>query len=286
MTPLIPSRGRRSLRTLLPWLAGLLSAGLLQAFPPAPHHEVYGLVRDERGNPLDQAKASVFLEMAGSVVATGAIRPVAGVDGNYRLAIPLDSGLTAQRYRPTALLPQVPFRLRVRLGNVTYLPIHLNGASALLTRPGERTRVDLTLGEDADGDGLPDAWERALIAARGGRGTLADIRPSGDDDADGMTNLQEYLAGTYAFDPQDGFALAILGVVEGRSELEFTAIRGRTYTVQASTDLQDWKTVPFRVGAGADQESLLSNDVRPVRVTVGPAAEGGAAPRFFKVMVH
>lgn len=286
MTSLTSPRGRRLFRSLAPWLAGLLCAGLVQAFPPAPHHEVYGLVRDERGNPLDQARASVYLELGGAVVASGSIRAVAGVDGNYRLAIPLDSGLTAQRYRPTALLPQVPFRLRVRIGTVTYLPIHLTGASTLLTQPGTRTRVDLTLGEDADGDGLPDAWERALLAARGGRGTLADIRPGGDDDADGMTNLQEYLAGTYAFDPQDGFAVSILGVAEGRSELEFTAIRGRTYTVEASADLSDWRTVPFRVGAGADQESYLSNDVRPVRVTVGPAADGEAVPRFFKVIVH
>lgn len=286
MTPLTHSRALPPLRTLVRLLAGLALTGLLQAFPPAPHHEVYGLVRDERGNPLNQAKASVFLELGGSVIAAGAIRIEAGVDGNYRLAIPLDSGLTAQRYRPTALLPQVPFRLRVRIGNVTYLPIQLSGAGDLLTRPGARTRVDLTLGEDADGDGLPDAWERALLAARGGRGTLADVRPGGDDDGDGMSNLQEYLAGTYAFDPQDGFALTLLRVVEGRSELEFTAIRGRTYSLLASTDLTDWEPVSFRVGEGPDQDSYLSSDVRPVRVTVGPAGEGESAPRFFKVMVH
>ena len=30
-----------------------------------------------------------------------------------------------------------------------------------LGKPSETTRLDLTLGEDSDGDGLPDAWERA-----------------------------------------------------------------------------------------------------------------------------
>src|SRR5207244_10367091 len=45
---------------------------------------------------------------------------------------------------------------------------------------------------DADGDGLPDAWEIQYF------GSISDPRatPDADPDGDGFTNAQEYLAGT------------------------------------------------------------------------------------------
>src|SRR5690606_27935767 len=111
---------------------------------------------------------------------------------NYQLKIPLDMGALGNAYKPSALLPTVPFRIRVRVGSVTYLPLEMVGIGTLLTRPAEATRLDLTLGVDSDGDGLPDAWELALIQALKGDGqtrTLADIRPEDDSDGDGLSNL-------------------------------------------------------------------------------------------------
>ena len=40
-------------------------------------------------------------------------------------------------------------------------------------------------------------------------GTLANIRPGDDLDGDGISNYNEYLTGTYAFDPTDGFFLPL-----------------------------------------------------------------------------
>jgi hypothetical protein len=48
----------------------------------------------------------------------------------------------------------------------------MKGDLSKLGEPGKRTHLDLTLGEDLDGDGIPDAWERALLAALGGNRTL------------------------------------------------------------------------------------------------------------------
>ena len=53
---------------------------------------------------------------------------------------------------------------------------------------------------DGDGDGLPDAWELTYF------GTLGD-GPGGDPDGDGVTNLQEYLAGTDPNDPTSKLAI-------------------------------------------------------------------------------
>ncbi len=272
-------------------LAAALTVALpLPAFPPAPHHEVFGMVRDEQGNPINAAKAAVLLEVGGAIVAQAAISSGLQLGVNYRLTIPLDAGVTADKYKPTAMLPTVPFRLRVKIGNVSYLPIEMTGASTLVTKPGGSSRVDLTLGEDSDGDGIPDAWERNLIGATGGGRTLADINPGDDADGDGLSNLQEYLAGTYAFDPEDGFALAIRSVNGGRSTLEFTAIRGRSYTIQGSADMQSWAAVPFKLSTDAAtvaaREVYVSADVRPIRAVAGPFAVGETEPRFFKLIVH
>ncbi|MGE3309430.1 MAG: hypothetical protein AB7O66_05615 [Limisphaerales bacterium] len=271
----------------------MAAAAAVVAFPPAPHHLVFGMVRDEFGNPLNAPGAEVILDIDGAAGVRSSIAAIADANSeggfNYRLPIPLDSGVTADLYKPSALRPVVPFRMRVRVGSTIYLPIEMTGAAKVLTEPGADSRVDLTLGIDSDGDGIPDAWEEALIAATGGGRSLKDILPNQDDDRDGLTNLQEYLAGTYAFDPADGFALAIVSTSAGRSLLEFTAIRGRTYSIQASDDAKSWITIPFTLASDAadtpERRSYLSQDVRPIRAQVGPA-ETSDSSRFFRLVVR
>jgi hypothetical protein len=283
------SRPARQIGRLASLVGGLGAAAAL-AFPPAPHHTVYGTVRDELGNPLNHTGAEVLLDVGGttSVKATVAPSPEPGV--NYRLAIPMDAGATADLYKPSALRPTVPFRVRVKIGNATYLPIEMSGAAHLLTRPGESSRVDLTLGLDSDGDGIPDAWERALMQMLGGNLSLGDIRPGDDSDADGLSNLDEYLAGTYAFDPADGFALAIQPESGDRPVLEFTAIRGRSYTILASETMSEWTPVSFNLPAdpthAAGRENLQAAETRLIRARVQPAGEGGPTYRFFKLEVR
>ena len=260
-----------------------------QAFPPAPHQTLFGVVRDEQGNPLALPKSSVVLEVPGNPAVTATVRTTTGVDGNYQLTIPMDSGLTAARYKPSALFPAAAFTLKVRIGTVNYVPIEMTGVNGLVAEPGKTARVDLTLGVDSDGDGLPDAWERMLMAAMGRNGALKDVRPDADDDGDGISNLKEYLAGTYAFDPADGFVVTAKGVDGGRSVLEFLALRGRTYTVEASADMNGWKAVSFALSGDAatagERTQFLADDVKPIQVRVAE----GATPedrRFFRVKVH
>jgi len=271
-------------------LAGLfLSPASLRAFPPSPPHVIYGMVRNEMGQPIALANSQIILTTTNGVQITGSLATNPDPSVNYRLTIPLDAGISADLYKPTALRPLVGFRIQVKIGQTVYLPMQMTGNFLNLGKPAQSTRLDLTLGEDSDGDGLPDAWERLLLSMLGG-GTLADIRPGDDSDGDGISNLDEYLAGTYAFDPTDGFRLALVGGTTAAPLLEFLAITGRTYTLQSSTNLTTWTPVQFRipaVGAGAPlQPSYRATDVRLLQVE--PALPPGvpATSYFFKAQVN
>ena len=258
------------------------------AYPPAPDHMYYGLVRDEWGEPIDINGARIFIQ---STNAAGSSAPVAistepGI--NYRLIAPMDSGRSLKICPSpvTRLLQDQPFQLRVQIGAISYLPIEMV-MPRLIGEPAGLTRLDLTLGVDSDGDGLPDAWEQMLIDMYGG--TLADINPDDDTDGDGISNLDEFLAGTHAFDPLEGFRLSILEVVNNNSRLELLVIRGRNYSLQSSYDLQQWTPVSFRVLSGGVPGPLVSDyqsfEVENLRVEV-PFATGAETNRYFRALAQ
>jgi len=89
--------------------------------------------------------------------------------------------------------------------------------------------------EDTDGDGLPDIWETAE--------GLDPLRPDGEDgpggdpDGDGMTNLQEYIAGTSPRDAASRLVLEARPAGPEFLELRFTTQPGRTYYLQRADDL-------------------------------------------------
>ena len=274
------------LGTLTAWIACFIACSAL-AYPPAPHHVLTGMVRDELGNPLTIESAEIIFEAASGVRIRSLVSPGLKPGLNYELEVPLDSGITQDLYKPTALHPAAPFKIWVLVHGMVYLPIEMRGDFSQLGQPSETTRLDLTLGEDADGDGLPDAWERALLAQSGG--DLAGIQPGDDFDGDGLSNLDEYISGNYAFDKEDGFELKIVGSGSSGPLLEFLAIKGRTYTMMGSPDMEEWTSVSFRLenesvdASGFD--AYYAEDVREMRVEVVPPGEA-VAQRFFKLLVQ
>jgi hypothetical protein len=278
-----PRRATRLVRTFAGGILALLllSPDAARAYPPAPYHTFFGMVRDEMGQPIDVSNGEVILETLTGVKVRTTLVPHLGPGFNYRLRVPMDSGLTSDAYRPTALRPTVAFRIQVKIGQALFLPIELRGSYTHLGDPAASTRLDLTIGEDLDGDGLPDAWERALIEMLGGGLTSWDIHPHDDADGDGLSNLEEYLAGTYAWDPEDGLRLDVAGVQDGQPLLDFLAIRGRRYTILASTDLVNWEPVAFLPAnspAGtlpAFFHTAASTRLQRMRVVAPPA---GASP--------
>ena len=266
---------------------GLLVTETTWAFPPAPHHSLYGLVRDEYGQPLTLDGAQIIFEATNGVQVTGSVVPGLEPGINYRLSIPMDSGIAPDSYKPTAMKPTLPFIIRVKIGQTTYLPMELSGSYANLGKPAESTRIDLTLGVDADHDGLPDAWQQLIRLMLGAN---ARTGPNDDADGDGITNLQEYYLGTYAFIPDDGFRLKLTKPSAGNPLLEFSVITGRTYTIHSSTNLQTWTPMSFKIPANGPTDGSRANytatDVGVLQVE--PQLPGGGLDSkfFFKVQVQ
>ena len=87
---------------------------------------------------------------------------------------------------------------------------------------------------DHDGDGMSDVWERAYEAE--------SLDPSGDEDGDCFTNLQESIAWTDPFSARSKLELDL--VAEGGGlVLEWRENEGVAYDVEASVDLTSWTTI-------------------------------------------
>ena len=85
---------------------------------------------------------------------------------------------------------------------------------------------------DTDNDGLPDDWEMFYF------GNL-DQGANDDPDHDGVSNLNEYLAGTDPTKADSAFYL----VATSASTLRWPNLPSRQFIVQYSDDLKTWETV-------------------------------------------
>lgn len=113
---------------------------------------------------------------------------------------------------------------------------------------------------DADGDGLPDDWEKAS-------GTSWNSPDSGaDPDADGFTNAQEYLAGTHPNDPASALRITRLRVEDGALLLGFEAVSNRTYSVFFTSSLDlSWNKVMEVSALPFTRQILFTNEMSNAR---------------------
>jgi hypothetical protein len=104
--------------------------------------------------------------------------------------------------------------------------ISLSNASAVV----QTDSIDS--GVDSDTNGLPDAWELANFGHIG-------VAPGADADNDGMSNLQEYLAGTNPNDPNDKLIITQYHTAPGgtSSDLTWKSVPTRFYYIQKTMNL-------------------------------------------------
>jgi hypothetical protein len=121
---------------------------------------------------------------------------------------------------------------------------------------------------DSDGDGMPDTWEQM-------HGLVVGVNDAGGDpDQDGMTNLQEYLAGT---DPQSAaskLSVAISIASANAARVQFNAAANISYTLQHRTSLStgSWLTLQSVPAAPSNRTVIITN-------------APGTSTRFYRVTV-
>ena len=278
-------------RPLLTILLCLLLTPLAQAFPPAPYYTLYGLVRDQVGQAVTADGAVLVLLKDAVEIGRTPIIDELGIDHNYELKLRMDANrANTMLYSETAVPANGQFSLVVEMNGSLFYPIEVSG-TLTAGLGGERVQLDLTLGMDTDGDGLPDTWEEWQLYQAGyfpdesGLWPINLIDRNGDFDKDGQSNFLEYIAGTFAGDATERFDLKMQEKSDTRVRLEFYAITGKTYTIERSTDMQTWTRIPFSIGApGPGEESYRANTVSILNAYATPIGTG--TKEFYQLTVR
>lgn len=138
--------------------------------------------------------------------------------------------------------------------------------------------MDASLGnpeeEDADFDGMPDTWESSYGLDRFTANDADDL------DGDGLSNLEEYIAGTSPIDSNDSFNVSGSFSVD-QFEMNLPTISGREYTVHVSTDLETWHT--WTTISGNDAEHTIEFNPSASEIT---GMDSSADSYFFKMSVE
>ncbi len=275
-------RVRLHRRISLNALAAAVLCSTAYAFPPAPFFTLYGTVRDEQGQTLRVGGAVVIFYKNGVEKLRQTITENTELDQNYQIRLRMDMqrGGTVS-YSDLANAAGSSFSMAILIHYIAYQPVEMS-ITRTIGQPGQRVRLDLTLGVDTDGDGLPDAWEESQLFAAGvvpgpNGWDLSLITRNGDFDHDGISNYDEYVAGTFATDPTDYLSLRIVGKSAASAHLQFFSIYGKVYTLETSSDLKTWSPASFYLSS-PDPVPVDPNNFAAPPPPVPPVAQSSLQP--------
>lgn len=123
-----------------------------------------------------------------------------------------------------------------------------DGRQSALSEP----TTGVTWGADINGDGLPDDWQTGYWGSSSNWPL-----PDADSDGDGVSNYNEYLAGTNPLDAGSVLKAGLISTAQGW-RLSWNTQPGLIYQIQATTDFRSWSD------AGTPRFAAGSNDSIPV----------------------
>ncbi len=128
-----------------------------------------------------------------------------------------------------------------------------SGSMTVVLPPFAAIRVIIPIvPTDSDNDGMADVWENLYSTASGSSAALNPAKndADADNDNDGYTNKEEFLAGTNPQDAGSHPQFFITTKSDGRLLLCAFAPYDRTVEIQKSPDAQTWETI--KTFAGSD----------------------------------
>jgi hypothetical protein len=267
-------------------LALFLSQPAARAYPPAPDNLVYGMVKDQYGNPLVNPGDLVILQTTTGVQVVANIQPNLAIGVNYAVQVPMDAGSIPPPYVSNALTSGTQFQLYVVVGGATNLPIEMQGVNLTVGPPSQILLQNLTLGQNLNNSGVPLAWAQAFLASLGLNVPAGNINPYGIYTPDGRTLQQEYLLGNYPYQT-NAFSVAIVSQSAGSATLAFTTAVGHTYTASGSSDLKNWTPLTFIIPSSGlttltSYYSTTNQLLQIQTIPPGPASQ----IQFFRLQLH
>ncbi|MBA4388243.1 MAG: hypothetical protein C0404_09695 [Verrucomicrobia bacterium] len=165
-----------------------------------------------------------------------------GGDGSVEIVLVRQDALVSG----SGVVATLAFRINpgAKHGMTCDLPVvrrELGGSLGLSIVQGESTAASggkiwllSSLAADSNGDGIPDSWNIQFY------GTLNGSPATADDDHDGMSNLQEYLAGTSPLDPSQLLELKDIAMSAGAGQgivIRWISVPMKEYAVHRATNL-------------------------------------------------
>jgi len=271
---------------MLALLALLLSRLAVWAYPPAPDILIYGMAKDQNGNPLINPADLVILQTASGTQIVANIQPNLAIGVNYAMQVPMDSGTIPPPYVSNALISGTSFQMFLIVGSVTNLPIEMQGTHLTLGAPSQLLAQNLTIGPGLDASGVPLQWAEAFVASLGLNIPPGSINPYAVYTPDGRTLQQEYVLGNYPYQT-NAFSVSIVSQSAGAAVLAFTSMAGHTYTASGSSDLKNWTPLSFTIPATSQTNlsSFYSSTNQPLQIQTIPP---GSTPQiqFFRLQLR
>ena len=162
----------------------------------------------------------------------------------YVLTVPFETRITGLSLSPgtlelTSSGTSGQRRFTLNGTNANFLVAGQNNFTFGPADRGRQERVDLIVGlefVDANHNGIPDWWEQKYFHGF--------VDASADPDHDGMSNLQEYLAGTDPTDPQSVFKfINTQHIAQNQTLVTWSSVTNRSYTILRSPVITGTYTV-------------------------------------------
>lgn len=235
---------------LLLSIGGVFAQGPPSTSPPAT---LYGTVRTADGAVIDDGFAMIVLFADGLEVTRVLLAQDPVRSENYRLSVPTTTGDEDGRTYSVKLESDGV------LSEIDTIPA---GGFDFQPSPGGLDRYDFfeAVASDLDGDDLPDSWE----AGFGG-----DFLRNGDPDFDGLTNYEEFRAGTNPtdFESQINFKI-VRELADGRIEIAFDAVSDRRYELEAAETLSEWDVLAEHAATTDERVTLTVAAAGFYRITI------------------
>lgn len=254
---------------------------------PEPDTILVGSLTGENGSKLTSVPGQTLVVRAvvdGATLATAEVP--SGDDGRFVLRVPMDDG-AAPRIAGTAKSSD---RIKVVVDNAAAdlsVETEETKSSGVEIPAGRGNVMSLSFSvsgeivkDDINANGIPDEWEGRYMAARNGHAGISLMSDDSalDNDGDGFSNREEWIAGTDPLDEASIFSIQALDKGQTLRVAFGPLAKGRLYTLRRSAkltaDKEQWSTVAT-MRAESDAESFT---------WVLPAPSGDAG--FYRIAVE